>query len=589
MDSGPAATAAWSKLSGPGNVVFSNLASPATSVTFDQPGNYVLRLTATNSSGQTFADLSDTIFAATLPPPIVTVSSPSSPVFLADAAHALRLTASVDTGGVPGTPSFVWSQLSGPGTVSFGDPSAADTSATFSAAGMYLLRCTATNAGGTATADVTVAVATPASATFRQGENSYNHTATFLRSDTTAWNSGARDQVLVGRNDTAAKLFRSVFSFPLTGVPSSATLTDITLDLWTHPTDAGTGSVSTIELRGLSATPVEGIGTGSLATDGAGTGATWINRTQTTAWSTPGGDFNVTVLSSVPGFNTTSLGVQKTFPSSAAFLAAAQTAVASGSPLDLMLLAPASESGTTANFTRFVSDDHATATQRPRLTLTWNYEPAAVIDPGPAPAAITGEPATLTATVSGATSTTWSLVSGPGSAVFENPAQSATTVTFNQPGAYLLKLAATNNAAEVSRILQIHVAANPAYFADWQTITWPGATDSEIIGMDQDPDQDGNSNLLEWALNLDAKVADHFNPIFVIDGANLQYTYTRRKTAAGEAEFQVLWSDTLEDDWSSENVSAETPVSETDTTRTVMVSVPVTSEKRFLRVRVSKP
>lgn len=590
VDSGPAATAAWSKLSGPGNVVFANPASPVTSVTFDQPGNYVLRLTATNSSGQTFADLSDTIFAATLPPPVVTVSSPSSPVFLADTAHALRLSASVETGGVPGTPTFVWSQPSGPGTVSFGDPSAADTSATFSAPGSYVLRCTATNAGGTATADATVAVATPASATYRQGENSYSHAATFLRSDSTAWNSGARDQVLVGRNDTAVKLFRGVFSFPLTAVPSNATLTGVALDLWTHPTDAGTGSVSTIELRGLSATPVEGTGTGSLATDGVGTGATWINRTPTTAWSTPGGDFNVTVLSSMPGFNTTSLGVQKTFPSSAVFLAAAQTAVASGSPLNLVLLAPSTEGGATANFARFVSDDHATVTQRPRLTLSWTINPAPIINPGPTPAAITGEPVTLAVSVSGATSTTWSLVSGPGSAVFVNSAQLATTVTFNQPGSYLLKLAATNSSAEVSQNIPIHVAANPAYFADWQSITWPGNIDSEIIGMNQDPDQDGNSNLLEWALNLDAKIADRFNPILVLNGATLEYTYTRRKTAPGEATFQVLWSETLEDDWSSDNVSSETWISETPTTRNVRVSIPVIGASRtFIRLRVSRP
>ena len=107
--------------------------------------------------------------------------------------------------------------------------------------------------------------------------------------------------------------------------------------------------------------------------------------------------------------------------------------------------------------------------------------------------------------------------------------------------------------------------------------------------MHQDPDQDGISNLLEWALHLDAKSADTFNPTLVIDGAHLQFTYTRRKTAAGEAGFQVLWSDTLEDDWSSDQVSAESPVSETDTTRTVMVSVPATAAKRFVRVRVSAP
>jgi PKD repeat protein len=589
VDSGPPPTAVWSKLSGPGNVVFSNPASPATGVTFDQPGNYVLRLTAANSNGETFADLSDTVFATSLPPPVVSITRPSAPVFLADTAHSLRLTASVETGGVPGTPAFAWSKLSGPGTITFDDSTAADTSATFSAPGTYLIRGTATNAGGTATADATVTVATPATTSFRQGDDNYSHTATFLRGDSTAWNSGARDQFLVGRNDTAAKLFRGVFSFPLSGIPSGATLTNITLDLWTHPTDGGTGSVSTVELRELTATPVEGTGLGTTATDGAGTGATWNNRTQTTPWNTSGGDFTSTVLSSVLGFNATTTGELKTFLSSTAFLAAAQTAVATGSPLNLMLLAPATETGSTAGFARFASDDHATAGLRPLLTVTWNPAPAAVISPGPAPAATTGEPAMLAAAVSGATSTTWSLVSGPGGAVFENPSLASTQVTFSRPGAYLLELAATNSTTEVSRFVTVNVTANAAYFADWQSLTWPGETDPEITGMHQDPDQDGISNLLEWALHLDAKSADTFDPTLVIDVANLQFTYTRRKTAAGEAGFQVLWSDTLEDDWSSDQVSTELPVSETDTTRTVMVSVPATAAQRFLRVRVSAP
>ena len=588
---GPTPTATWTKVSGPGNVVFANAASPATTVTFDQPGIYVLRLTATNANGQTFADLSDTVFAATLPLPVVTITNPPGPVFLADATHTLRITASVEASGVPGTPTFAWSVFSGPGSVTFADPSASDTTATFSAPGNYVIRCTVTNAGGTDTADISVAVATPATATFRQGENSYSHAATFLRTDPNTWNSGARDQVLVGRKDTGSNFFRSVFSFPLTGVPSNATLTGISLDLWTHDSQAGTGNVSTLELRELTATPVEGNGNSSTdSANGAGTGATWINRTQTTAWAAPGGDFNATVLSSVPGFNAnTSLGLQKTFPSSAAFLAAAQSAVASTSPLNLMLLSPSTESGT-AGYTRLASDDHATVTLRPRLVLTWTVNPAPVINPGPAPAAITGEPASLTASATNASSFGWSLVSGPGSATFGNPAQPATTVTFDQPGAYLLKLTAANANGEISRTLAVTVAPNPAIFADWQALTWPGVSAPDIIGPDMDPDQDGLSNFLEWALYLNATASSPFQPVFVKDGATLSYTYTRRKTAPGEASFQVEWSDSLGNDWSVDGVGLETPVSSTADTQTVTVSIPSgTGSRRFVRLRVTQP
>src|SRR5579872_6371814 len=48
---GPAATAAWSKVSGPGNVKFEDPKALITTATFTAPGDYVLQLTADN--GQT--------------------------------------------------------------------------------------------------------------------------------------------------------------------------------------------------------------------------------------------------------------------------------------------------------------------------------------------------------------------------------------------------------------------------------------------------------------------------------------------------------------------------------------------------------
>ena len=109
-----------------------------------------------------------------------------------------------------GTPAVTWSMLSGPGTVAFENPNSAITTARFSAAGAYTLRCTATvtvdgqpmqgsadrivQPGGLATSHFT--------ATFREGVNAYVQAATFIRGDTATWNSGARDQFLIGRNNS---------------------------------------------------------------------------------------------------------------------------------------------------------------------------------------------------------------------------------------------------------------------------------------------------------------------------------------------------------------------------------------------------
>ncbi|MBN9425418.1 MAG: PASTA domain-containing protein [Burkholderiales bacterium] len=58
----------------------------------------------------------------------------------------------------PGALTLLWTKISGPGTVSFGNASAAVTTASFSAAGTYVLRLTANDSALSASADVTVTV-----------------------------------------------------------------------------------------------------------------------------------------------------------------------------------------------------------------------------------------------------------------------------------------------------------------------------------------------------------------------------------------------------------------------------------------------
>jgi hypothetical protein len=138
--------------------------------------------------------------------------------------------------------------------------------------------------------------------------------------------------------------------------------------------------------------------------------------------------------------------------------------------------------------------------------------------------------------------------------------------------------------------LELTGGTTPAVFADWQSLSWPGQSDPATIGPNADPDGDGLDNLLEWALNLDGTRPDCFTPAFTRDGEFLLYTYTRRKTAPGEATFQVEWSDTLGHDWSAAGVTAYQPVSTGVTSESVVVAVPAgTNGTRFVRVRLSTP
>jgi len=543
----------------------------------------------------------------TTSPPGVTITSPTADhVVLPDLAADLHLGAAVVFNSAFGTPAVTWSVVSGPGTVTFEDPGSADTTARFSTPGTYTLRCTAAvTVNGRllqGSADRIVQPGGPAAsnstATFRQGESGYTHAATFIRGDSATWNSGARDQFLIGRNNGG---MRGIFAFDLTGVPANATITGAEFELWIA--QAGLGAVDSYQLRPLLKDFVEGSGnSSSSSTVGTGSGADWNSRTgPSTAnlWDIPGGqsgtDFSPTILGSLAGFDaaTTAVATRFGFTLDPAFVTEANAALAAARPLRF-LLTMANENSGGNRFARFASDDHATTAQRPRLTLHYSTGNPAVptIHPGTAPAALPGTPAALTGNVAGATAIEWSLVSGPGTAAFADPNQAATTVTFSQAGTYLLRLTATNAHGTSSLTLDVTASTplDPAVFDDWRQLVWPGETNPAVTGPDADPDGDGLANFTEWALHLDATAPDVHRPSFSKNGAVLEYTYTRRRVAPGEATWRVEWSDTLANDWSSAGVLSDPPVPIDGTSESVRSTIPAgTNPRRFLRLKVLKP
>jgi len=76
---------------------------------------------------------------------------------------AITLNATVTDDGLPNPPAAVtttWTKQSGPGTVTFGNPSSVDTTANFSAAGTYILRLTANDSALSSYDEITVTVQT---------------------------------------------------------------------------------------------------------------------------------------------------------------------------------------------------------------------------------------------------------------------------------------------------------------------------------------------------------------------------------------------------------------------------------------------
>ncbi|MEO6725289.1 MAG: hypothetical protein ABIP14_08300, partial [Blastocatellia bacterium] len=134
-------TAAWSKVSGPGTVTFGNASQAATTASFSAAGVYVLRLTANDSALTASDDVTITVNAA------LAVNAG------ADQVITLPATATLIGTVTSGSPPVVigWSKVSGPGSVVFGNASAAMTTAIFAVNGTYVLRLSATDAIGTQT------------------------------------------------------------------------------------------------------------------------------------------------------------------------------------------------------------------------------------------------------------------------------------------------------------------------------------------------------------------------------------------------------------------------------------------------------
>jgi hypothetical protein len=155
-------TTTWTTVSGPGTVTFADAGAASTTATFGSAGNYVLRLTATDGQLQATDDVAVTA-SDTAPGNAAPVVS-AGPDRTVTRPAAASLAGSVTDDGLPNPPAQVtatWTTVSGPGTVTFANAGAASTTATFGAAGNYVLRLTGSDSQLQATDDVAIAVSDP--------------------------------------------------------------------------------------------------------------------------------------------------------------------------------------------------------------------------------------------------------------------------------------------------------------------------------------------------------------------------------------------------------------------------------------------
>ena len=158
LPTGNALSYSWIKISGAGTVTFASVTAAATTATFSTTGTYMLRLTASDSAMTSTDDVQVTVNPAPAvnQPPVVNAGAPIT-VTLPNTADLIG-SASDDGLPVGSVLTYAWSRTSGTGIVTFANAAVAQTTASFSTAGTYVLNLKASDGALGGSGNVTVTV-----------------------------------------------------------------------------------------------------------------------------------------------------------------------------------------------------------------------------------------------------------------------------------------------------------------------------------------------------------------------------------------------------------------------------------------------
>ncbi|MDK3257092.1 PKD domain-containing protein [Blastococcus capsensis] len=365
-------------------------------------------------------------------------------VLVSDAA---QLTGSVTDDGLPNPPGAVavtWSEVSGQGDVVFTDANAMQTTATFSAAGNYVLRLTADDGALLATDEVTVVVRDgdgsgvldlPIQASSDDAEERSNRTIL-----------GGTDLELV---EDGTALQKVGLRFTGVAVPQGTTITNAYVQFGADPdlADQPNGPTSLTVAAQAADDP-------ATFTEAAGSVSAPERTAATVAWQPPAW---------TPGDR----GVDQQTPDLSSVLQeiVSRPGWTSGNALALVV---------TGSGTRTADAFEAGFGRSPVLHVEYGPTPgqeaptnaAPTVSAGPDLAVTQPDAATLAGSVTddgqpaGSTVTAaWTQLSGPGTTTFADRAAASTTATFDQPGDYVLRLTGSDGSLESTDDVTVAVAA----------------------------------------------------------------------------------------------------------------------------------
>jgi hypothetical protein len=204
-----------------------------------------------------------------------------------------------------------------------------------------------------------------------------------------------------------------------------------------------------------------------------------------------------------------------------------------------------------------------------------------------------GEPMVIDALVSAGpyavadVTVAWTTVQGPVPAVFTAPNNGRTNVNFPRPGRYEIRLTATGPGG-VTAADSTTVTVTESY-EQWAARVMTGQP-AEQLTATADPDADGFSNLVEFALGGNPRASDAAGLVRLVNGSlPLSITWSRNPFAAPAPLITAEASSDLVT-WSPDAVSSVMEAAPGGLeTWTATDAAPAGSPQRWLRLRVRQP
>ena len=540
--------------------------------------------------------------------PVIVLQSPAAGfVELPDRAVTLELDAAITDDALPvgSNLTAAWSIVSGPGSVSFGSPSAAVTTAKFSAAGLHILRLTAFDGSASSSRDVQVFVEHDGDAVAANGLQGWWKFDEGTGSSAADSSGNARTLTLTSATMSADGYAGKAYTGDATATQSAghatfAAPTLITMSAWVYANASPATNEryifnfhtsSTSRLRLYMAN-----GTSRLrffadrSTDGL-----WEAQYNVPAqqW------FHVTV-----SYDTSSAAADPVISINGGSVLVGEIGAApTGAQVASAGFSVGGNNSTSNSWSGRIDEARVynrllPAAEIPLLALIGTMNAAPQVNAGADADTAVGAAFGLAGTASddGAPlplALTWSQTSGVGSAEFGNASAAATTVSWNTAGSNILRLTADDGAVRVFDEVTITTVASSPSFVSW-IAGFPAV--GSLTNPTNDPDGDGCANLVEYALGTDPAAFSLMPASAVVTESSnryLQIQWTRPDDRDDVTTVGEVASDLSGTSWSSSPAVVSTTITPSGAgmeTVTIRLLEPVgTSSRRFLRARVILP